>query len=161
LSVLAEKNKGNEGKLITVEDIVTDFWRTFGRCYYSRYDYEEVDSGDANKVMEHLKSQFQKFESLTPGNKADVFEYKDPVDGSVSKNQGLRFIFADSSRIIFRLSGTGSVGATIRVYFEKYESDPAHVNKETADALKEIISYGLELSDIKNLTKRQEPTVVT
>lgn len=74
--------------------------------------------------MQHLTTQFDHFNQLQAGNKADVFDYTDPVDKSVSKNQGLRFILNDGSRIIFRLSGTGSVGATIRIYFEKYENDP-------------------------------------
>ena len=88
-----------------------------------------------------------------------MFDYTDPVDGSVSKNQGIRFNFADGSRIIFRLSGTGSEGATIRIYFEKYERED--IEKDTADALEEIIDLGLQLSNIKEFTGRQNPTVIT
>mmetsp|Transcript_14525 Transcript_14525/g.12332 ORF Transcript_14525/g.12332 Transcript_14525/m.12332 type:complete len:476 (+) Transcript_14525:354-1781(+) len=162
LAILADKNKDTkEGELVTVEQIVTDHWKTFGRNYYSRYDFEEVDADAAKKVMEHLPTQFSKFESLKEGNKADIFDYTDPVDGSVSKNQGIRLMYADGTRVVFRLSGTGSVGATIRVYFEKAESDPAKINQETADALKEIIALGLELSNIEGLTGRKEPTVIT
>jgi len=162
LLVLAHKNENApEGKLVSVEDILQDHWKQYGRNFYSRYDYEEVDSDAANKVMERLQTKFKEFEDLQQGNRADSFEYKDPVDGSVSKNQGLRFIYPDGTRVVFRLSGTGSVGATIRIYFEKYEKDASKVNQELAEALKEIIDLGLKLSDIKGLTGRNEPTVIT
>lgn len=98
---------------------------------------------------------------MKEGNKADIFEYHDPVDHSVSKNQGIRFMFADGSRIIFRLSGTGSVGATIRIYFEKFESDTSKLEMETATALEDIIKLGLDLSQIESITGRKAPTVIT
>ena len=98
---------------------------------------------------------------MQKGNKADSYEYIDPVDKSISKDQGLRFMFENGSRIIFRLSGTGSVGATIRMYCEKYESNPEKLDLKTEEALKDIIQLGLELSDIQSLTGRQEPTVIT
>jgi len=161
LSILAERNKDNAGDLISVEQIVKEHWKEFGRNYYCRYDYEEVDTEAANKVMEYLKTQFKTFETLKVGNRADVYEYTDPVDKSVSKNQGLRFMYGDGSRVIFRLSGTGSVGATVRVYFEKYESDPSKTDQDTDKALKDLIEYGLKLSDIENLTGRKVPTVIT
>jgi phosphoglucomutase len=162
LSVLAHKNENTpEGKLVSVEDILQDFWKQYGRNYYSRYDYEEVDLDAANKVMETLQTKFKEFEDLQQGNRADSFEYKDPVDGSVSKNQGLRFIYPDGTRVVFRLSGTGSVGATIRIYFEKYEKDASKVNQDLAEALKDIIDLGLKLSDVQGLTGRKEPTVIT
>jgi len=162
LLVLAHKNENTpEGKLVSVEDILQEHWKQYGRNFYSRYDYEEVDTDAANKVMERLQTKFKEFEDLQQGNRADSFEYKDPVDGSVSKNQGLRFIYPDGTRVVFRLSGTGSVGATIRIYFEKYEKDASKVNQELAEALKEIIDLGLKLSDIKGLTGRNEPTVIT
>ncbi len=88
-----------------------------------------------------------------------MFDYTDPVDNSVSKNQGLRFMYKDGSRVVFRISGTGSVGATIRIYFELYEKD--NVDQDPQQALKEIINLGLELSDIHNLTGRKGPTVIT
>jgi phosphoglucomutase len=162
LSIIADRNQSTEiGKLVGVEHIVREHWKEFGRNYYSRYDYEEVDTEAANKVMEHLKTQFKAFEESQAGNKADIYEYTDPVDHSVSKNQGIRFLYSDGSRIIFRLSGTGSVGATIRVYFEKYESNPDKLNLDTAAALAEIIKTGLTLSNITALTGRNEPTVIT
>ncbi|KAG1941048.1 phosphoglucomutase-like protein [Pimephales promelas] len=126
LSILATRKQ-------SVEDIMKDHWQRFGRNFFTRYDYEEVDSDAANKMIDHLQTTMsdeafigQKFSS---GNKtyqvekADNFEYTDPVDGSVSKGQGLRIIFTDGSRIIFRLSGTGSAGATIRLYIDSYEND--------------------------------------
>ncbi|CAD8049364.1 unnamed protein product [Paramecium sonneborni] len=158
LTILAHKNKDAD-HFVTVEEIVTQHWQQFGRNYYSRYDYEQVDSAGANKMMEHLKTKFQYFEQLKEGNKADIYDYTDPVDQSVSKNQGVRFVFGDGSRIIFRLSGTGSVGATIRIYFEQFEQ--VDIKHETATALANIIKLGLELSDISNFTGRNEPTVIT
>lgn len=106
-----------------------------------------------------LRSKFKEFENLKEGNTADEYEYNDPVDYSISKNQGLRFNYKDGSRIIFRLSGTGSVGATIRIYFEKYST--SELFQKTHDALLELIQLGLSLSNIKELTGRQEPTVIT
>ena len=118
LSILAEANKSSSvGQLVGVGDVVREHWSLYGRNFYTRYDYEGVDSAAAEKVMDTLKSktkdvtQVKSFVVKT----ADVFEYVDPVDGSVSKNQGVRFLFTDGSRAIFRLSGTGSAGATIRM----------------------------------------------
>ena len=91
----------------------------------------------------------------------DEFRYVDPVDGSVSDKQGLRFVMEDGSRVVFRLSGTGSVGATVRVYIEKYEADPSKQGAATADALRELVSIALELGDIKRILGRDEPTVIT
>lgn len=161
LSVIADRNVGKteEGHLIGVQQISEEFWQTFGRNYYSRYDYEGVDTDGANKVMAHLETQFEYFKGLQAGNTADIFNYTDPVDGSISKNQGIRFIYADGSRIIFRLSGTGSEGATIRIYFEKY--DATDIDQRTDMALEEIINLGLKLSNIQEFTGRSEPTVIT
>ena len=92
---------------------------------------------------------------------ADEFEYTDPVDGSFSQHQGIRFLFEDGSRIIFRLSGTGSVGATIRLYIEQYVSDSSKHTQETADALKTLVTIALGLSDMEANTGRKEPTVIT
>jgi phosphoglucomutase len=108
LSILADANPDPKNPLVTVESIVNDHWRTYGRNYYMRYDYEAVESKGANEMMAHLEGQFQSFRDECVGNKAEIFEYLDPVDGSVSKNQGVIFTFKDGSRIIFRLSGTGN-----------------------------------------------------
>jgi len=164
LSILQSKNAGTQ-KLKSVEEIVTDHWRAYGRNYYSRYDYENVELAGASSLMKHLVSQFPQ---LTSGEhklgefevaKADEFEYTDPVDKSVSKNQGVRLLFKDGSRIIFRLSGTGSVGATIRVYVEKY--DATNITQATHDAVKALIDIALDLSKMQEFTGRKTPTVIT
>lgn len=136
LSVLASRNASSTDKLVTVENIVNDHWQKFGRNYYCRYDYEGVEADGANQMMEHLKTEFDGFKE---DGEATVFEYHDPVDKSVSKNQGIIFQFKSGSRIIFRLSGTGSVGATIRVYFDSYEKDVNKLNMKTEEALKDLI----------------------
>merc|ERR1719298_258565 len=113
LQILASKNVGTE-KLVTVEDVATEHWKKYGRNYYARYDYEGVDKAKAEEMMKAMADQSgalvgQEFGGMKVKTN-DVFEYNDPVDGSVSKNQGVRFIFEDGSRIIFRLSGTGVAG---------------------------------------------------
>jgi len=168
LSILAKKNEGVAvgEKLVTVEDIAKEHWATFGRNFFSRYDYEAVESEKANAMMEHLRGVIA---SAKKGDKfgefeldfCDDFEYTDPVDGSVASKQGLRFVFADSSRIIFRLSGTGSAGATIRMYVEQYEADASKHGADAQDALKPLIEAALEASKLEEFTGRKEPTVIT
>jgi len=168
LSILAHRNAHTEeGKLITIEQIVKEHWSVFGRNFFSRYDYEEVKSGPADEMMNHIATQIKtgelvgkKFGSLVIA-KTDNFEYVDPIDKSVSTNQGLRLIFEDGSRIIFRLSGTGSSGATIRVYFDQYESNAAHINLDPQEALKPLIHIALEISKLREFTGRDSPTVIT
>uniref|UniRef100_A0A665ULQ0 EF-hand domain-containing protein n=1 Tax=Echeneis naucrates TaxID=173247 RepID=A0A665ULQ0_ECHNA len=133
LSILATRKQ-------SVEDIMKDHWQKFGRNFFTRYDYEEVDSDAANKMIKDLETAMFdpsfKGKKLSSGDKtyevavADNFAYTDPVDGSVSKNQGLRIIFSDGSRIIFRLSGTGSAGATVRLYIDSYEKDPQKIYQD-------------------------------
>lgn len=166
LSMLAYKNKGSSGKLVSIEDIASEFWSTYGRNFFSRYDYEECDSESAGKLMDHLRGVIA---SSPPGtkfgafelDKADDFCYTDPIDGSVAKGQGLRFVFKDGSRIIFRLSGTGSSGATIRMYIEQYSDDKAKLKEDAQVALKDIIQVALEMSKLKEFTGREKPTVIT
>ncbi|KQK13628.1 hypothetical protein BRADI_1g11440v3 [Brachypodium distachyon] len=174
LSILAYKNKDNLGgdKLVTVEDIVLQHWGTYGRHYYTRYDYENVDAEAAKELMANLVKMQS---SLSDVNKlikeiqphvsdvvsADEFEYKDPVDGSVSKHQGIRYLFGDGSRLVFRLSGTGSVGATIRIYIEQYEKDSSKTGRESKDALSPLVDVALKLSKIQEYTGRSAPTVIT
>jgi len=167
---LAYKNNSRPAteKIISVADVVKEHWKTFGRNYYSRYDYEECDTKSADKLMAHLKDLTEKLKAGDkPGDghfelkDADEFEYKDPVDNSISSHQGFRFMFKDGSRFVFRLSGTGSVGATIRLYLEKYESDPSHLDKETQDALGSLIKLALDISQIQTFTGRNKPTVIT
>lgn len=168
LSILQAKNENNAGALVTVEDIVREHWKTYGRNYYCRYDYEQVDATNAKTLMAQL---VELTEQCTAGThdtalfgeykiaSADEFEYKDPVDGSVASHQGIRFVFTDGSRVVFRLSGTGSVGATIRMYIEQYSGDT--LSLDNLAALKPLIDIGVSISKMKELTGRDEPTVIT
>jgi len=164
LSILAETNKGRDlskERVLGVQDIVEAHWRKFGRNYYSRYDYENVDSDKANAMMTFLREHLDELKTQHGLAVADDFEYHDPVDKSVTQHQGIRLIYPDGTRIIFRLSGTGSVGATIRVYFDKYERDASKLGLETAVALKELIANALAWSRIEEFTGRNAPTVIT
>jgi phosphoglucomutase len=149
----------------SVEAIVRDHWKTYGRNYYSRHDYEEVDKQRATELMDRLRGMLGELPGKTFGNYkvkyADDFSYSDPVDGSVSKNQGIRIGFTDGSRIIFRLSGTGTKGATLRIYVESYELDASKHDVETQTALKSPIDLAQEIALIKEFTQRDEPTVIT
>lgn len=172
LSILAYRNSDTEAPLVSVQHIVEEFWTEFGRNYYSRYDYEEVDEGKAKQLMSGLmelgkdiktipthRAQLETTLQRYPIATVDNFTYTDPVDGSVSPNQGIRYIFSDGSRIVWRLSGTGSVGATIRIYLEKYSKEGTQL--ATVDALKEISDLALELCQIEAITGRTHPTVIT
>lgn len=158
LNILAATGK-------SVEEIVTEHWKTYGRNFYSRHDYEEVAKEPATELMERLRGMVQDL----PGKKfgdytvdyADDFSYSDPVDGSVSKKQGIRVGFTDGSRIVFRLSGTGTKGATLRVYLESYEPDINKHDVETQEALKPLIDLAEEIAHIYQYTQRKEPTVIT
>lgn len=149
----------------SVESIVREHWAKFGRNFYSRYDYEGLPTEDANGVMTHLRDNFAKLTGKQFGKytvaSCDDFSYTDPVDASVSKNQGIRILFSDGSRIIFRLSGTGTEGATLRVYLEAYEADVTKHHLDAQDALKELIQIGLNISELIARTGRQQPTVIT
>lgn len=174
LSILALKNKDklNGEKLVTVEDIVRQHWATYGRHYYTRYDYENVDAGPAKELMEYLvklQASLPDVNKIIKGTRSDVanviqadeFEYKDPVDGSVSKHQGIRYLFEDGSRLVFRLSGTGSEGATIRLYIEQYEKDSSKTGRDSQDALAPLVDVALKLSKMQEFTGRSAPTVIT
>ncbi|MCW8841090.1 MAG: alpha-D-glucose phosphate-specific phosphoglucomutase, partial [Gammaproteobacteria bacterium] len=149
----------------SVEDIVREHWREYGRNYYTRHDYEGIDLDAARGLMAHLEAQFAGLvgKELAGGKVAyaDNFSYTDPVDGSVSKNQGLRIGFEDGSRIIYRLSGTGTVGATLRIYIEKYEADPARQNEDTQQALAPLIALAAEIAELGERTGRAAPSVIT
>ncbi|MFC2249995.1 alpha-D-glucose phosphate-specific phosphoglucomutase [Labrys portucalensis] len=146
-------------------DIVREHWAKYGRNYYSRHDYEAVPTEAANAVMEAVRSQIPSLPGKSFGalkvKSADDFAYHDPVDGSDSKNQGLRVLFDNGSRIVYRLSGTGTEGATLRVYLERYEADPAHHAIETQAALADVIAVARQLSGIAEKTGMAEPSVVT
>ena len=149
----------------SMKDIVTGHWKIYGRNYYARHDYEGIDSDAANGLMAHLRGQMQGL----PGSSmhrlkvasADDFEYLDPVDGSVSKNQGVRILFEGGSRVVFRLSGTGTSGATLRVYLERYEPETGDLNLAVSDALAPIILAAEDLAQIKVRSGRNAPDVVT
>ena len=149
----------------SVEEIVKEHWQTYGRTYYSRHDYEEVDKKSANTLIDNLRSAFGDL----PGKQfkgyeialADDFSYTDPIDGSTAEKQGTRIVFKDGSRIVFRLSGTGTHGATLRVYLERYEPNSGKQNQDTQVALADLINIAHEIAQIKELTGRDEPSVIT
>ncbi len=149
----------------SVKDIVTQHWATYGRNYYSRHDYEEVDSDAANGLMAALRDKLESLPGKTIGNlvvsEADDFSYLDPVDGSTSQHQGVRILFEGGSRVVFRLSGTGTSGATLRVYIERYEPDASRHDLETQGALADLIDAAETLADIRARTGRQTPSVIT
>lgn len=149
----------------SVEEIIRDHWRTYGRNYYSRHDYEEVDSDKAHAVVDGLRAKLADLTGKKFGSDevefADDFSYTDPVDGSVSKNQGIRIGFTDGSRIVLRLSGTGTHGATVRLYLERFESDTARQDRDTQEALADLIAIADNLAQIRALTGRDKPTVIT
>jgi phosphoglucomutase len=149
----------------SVQDIAREHWATYGRNYYTRHDYEDLDTPAAQALM---KAVGDKLPSLTGSQlngrlvaKADDFSYTDPVDGSVSKNQGLRIIFDDGSRIVYRLSGTGTTGSTLRVYIERYEADPAKLAQDTQTALADLIATAGDLAELRQRTGRVKPDVIT
>lgn len=149
----------------SVKDIVTKHWAEYGRNYYSRHDYEEVDSDAANTLVSILREKLATLPGTTYGalkvKAADDFAYNDPVDQSVSKNQGIRILFEGGSRIVLRLSGTGTSGATLRLYVERYEADASRHNIETQEALADLISAADAIAGIKKHTGRDAPTVIT
>jgi phosphoglucomutase len=148
-----------------VEDIVRAHWAEYGRNVYSRHDYEALPMEAANALMRHLKDSLPSLPGKTLGRYTvavcDDFAYTDPIDGSVSRNQGLRVLFADGSRIVFRLSGTGTEGATLRIYLESFEPDPAKQAVDAQEALGELIAIAGELCQLKERTGREAPTVIT
>lgn len=149
----------------SVAQIVIDHWKRFGRNYYTRHDYEGVDKTAAEGLMEELRSRLPALPSqMLSGYKvafADDFAYLDPVDGSRSEGQGVRIGFEDGSRIVFRLSGTGTVGATLRVYLEAYEPDPTKHQLDTQAVMQPLIDIAREFAQIEQRTGRAEPDVVT
>jgi len=148
-----------------VETILRDHWREFGRNYYSRHDYEGVDAKAANQLIDDLRGALVGLPGKRLGaftiERADDFSYTDPIDQSVSSKQGIRVEFSDGSRIVYRLSGTGTEGATLRVYIERFEPDATKHEIETQTALAGLITSADELAGIKARTGRERPTVVT
>jgi phosphoglucomutase len=165
LSILAERNHDNNLGLIGVRDIALEHWKTYGRDYYCRFDYEGLSLEESKHVIAHLESNLGV--NTERDYKSYVFEYEDPVDHSISKNQGWIFLFSNGSRIIFRVSGTSSIGATIRIYFEKHVSptDPnANYEMDLLDCIKSgtnLVDIALDVSQINEVTGRTGPTVIT
>ncbi len=149
----------------SVKAIVEEHWARFGRNYYTRHDYEAVDSDIAKKLVADLRGKLATLAGTSVGGlkveKADDFTYNDPIDHSVSANQGVRIYFEGGGRVVLRLSGTGTSGATIRVYIERYEADPAKHDLDTQETLKPLIDAAEALAEIKKRSGRTEPDVVT
>ncbi len=148
-----------------VAQIVREHWARFGRDIYCRHDYEAVATDTAQAIVEHLRSQLNELPGKTFSGYtvkyADEFSYTDPVDGSISHNQGIRIGFEDGSRIIYRLSGTGTVGATLRIYLEKYEANSQRHEQNAQKALTPLIDLAERFCEIKKRTGRTAPTVIT
>ena len=158
LSVIAARRQ-------SVAEIAREHWATYGRNYYTRHDYEGIDTPAAQALMKALGERLPGLAGTSVGGrlvaKADDFSYTDPVDGSVSKNQGLRVIFEDGARIVYRLSGTGTTGATLRVYIERYEADPALLAQDTQAALADLIGTSRDFARLTEFTGREQADVIT
>ncbi len=158
LNILAIKRQ-------SVEQIVKRHWLQFGRNVYSRHDYEDLPLDAANSVIDHLREQFGSLKGKKLGSytvkDCDDFSYTDPIDGSVRTKQGLRVLFNDGSRIVFRLSGTGTAGTTLRIYLEAFEPDTSKHDLDAQILLAEMIQIALALTELKARTGRDTPTVIT
>lgn len=158
LNILAATGK-------SVDEIARDHWARFGRNYYARHDYEGVDSAAADALIAALRADLpalpgRRFGPLTVAA-ADDFAYRDPTDGSISANQGVRVLFDGGSRVVFRLSGTGTSGATLRVYLERYEPADGYLDTDTGTMLADIVAAAEEIAGIARHTGRTRPDVVT
>jgi phosphoglucomutase len=158
LNILAERRQ-------SVADIVQDHWASYGRHFYSRHDYEAVDKAAAEGVMQRLRDQLSSMSGKQAAGltieRADDFAYVDPVDGSVSEHQGIRVYYTNGARSVFRLSGTGTEGATLRVYLEAYEPDPGKHDQDLQQALAPVIEAADAIAAIKESTGRDGPSVVS
>ncbi|MFL6710123.1 MAG: alpha-D-glucose phosphate-specific phosphoglucomutase [Massilia sp.] len=158
LNIIAASGKG-------VEAIVHEHWARFGRNYYSRHDYEAVDAGVAEAMMGELREQVAVLAGTQLGEYtvalADDFVYTDPVDHTIATRQGIRIIMTDGSRIVFRLSGTGTEGATVRLYLERYEADSSRHDLDPQQALAPLAAIAEDLSHLKQRSGRAAPTVIT
>ncbi|MBI5451451.1 MAG: alpha-D-glucose phosphate-specific phosphoglucomutase [Gammaproteobacteria bacterium] len=149
----------------SVASIVSEHWREFGRTYYTRHDYEEIDADIANRIIDGLRQMLGTLTTRTDINPciivADDFSYHDPVDGSLSQHQGIRIGFANGARLVFRLSGTGTQAATLRLYIEHHEPDPQRHHQDTQHTLAPYIAIAEQLSGLRRLTGRAAPSVIT
>ena len=175
MNVLAAANKDSK-TLVGINDLLSAHYKKYGRSFFSRYDYEEVPSegaGEMTKLIDSFIADEAGFKgktyTATSGAQFTIagaynFDYTDPIDGSVSKKQGQVVTFSDGSRVVFRLSGTGSHGATVRMYVERYvakDASAADLARPTAEGLKDLIDVALEFSNLKQLLGREKPTVIT
>jgi phosphoglucomutase len=148
-----------------VAGLLGDHWTQYGRNYYSRHDYEGIDTAAGGRLMTGLKDGLAALSGKVFGGRtvtlADDFAYQDPIDHSLTNGQGVRVGFDDGSRIVYRLSGTGTEGATLRLYVERYEADPAKLGQEAQAALADLIAVADEIAGIKSITGREAPTVIT
>lgn len=150
---------------ISVDELAREHWAKFGRNYYARHDYEGLPTEQADALIAELTAKLaslpgQSFGPLTVAE-ADSFSYLDPVDGSTSANQGLRVLFEGGSRIVFRLSGTGTQGATLRVYLERYEPADGYLDRDTGEMLADLIAAADAVAGIVAHTGRTAPDVIT
>lgn len=149
----------------SVEEIVREHWQKFGRNFYTRHDFEGVDKASAEDMMGNLRERLHTLPERAVGGLriafSDDFSYTDPVDGSKATGQGIRIQFNDGSRIVYRLSGTGTEGATLRVYIERYEDNAARHDQETQAALRDLIAFAHNIAEIEKHTGRSKPTVIT
>jgi len=169
LNIIAAANETKRG--VGIKEILQEHYEKYGRSFFSRYDYEEVESEGAKKVVDLINQSIEggsligkKFNSSTGEfeiSETYNFNYTDPIDGSISKNQGQVIRFTDGSRVVFRLSGTGSQGATIRLYVERYTKETSEFGKETASGIAGLIEVALEVSNLEEFTGRKQPTVIT
>ena len=148
----------------SLEALVQKHWRKYGRHYYSRHDYENLEGSDCDSLMAALRNELPHLKRRRPGSlevtQCDDFAYVDPVDGSRTDHQGIRIIFSDDARIVFRLSGTGTEGATLRVYLELFERDPLRQNLATQDALGDLTALAQELGRIEKWIGCRSPTMI-
>jgi len=158
LNILAQRKQ-------PVKEIVLEHWQKYGRDFYTRHDYEEVDAAAAEKMVGDLRLRLPKLAGSSVGTigiaSADDFAYRDPVDGSDSKSQGIRILLQDGSRVVYRLSGTGTAGATLRVYIERFVKDPARHLQDTQGVLGDLIDFSRALVDLKTVLQRDAPSVIT
>jgi len=165
LQILAAKNPDPSKPIVGVDAVCMEHWKEYGRNYYARYDYEGTDKPKSEEMMKAMVDAMPSLIGTTHAGlkieKADMFAYSDPVDGSLSKNQGVRFMFEGGSRFVFRLSGTGVAGATIRMYLEKYEPPTGDLNQHPFTVVKPIADIALSISKLTEFTGRTEPSVIT
>lgn len=177
LNIIAAANEQDKsGKLWGIREILNRHYAKYGRSFFSRYDYEEVPSEGARKLVDHVNGLINSssfsgklYTSSATGTSFTVasaynFDYTDPIDKSVSKNQGQVVTFSDGSRVVWRLSGTGSQGATVRMYVERYvapEAGEEELARDAGEGLQALIDVALEISDLRQFLGREQPTVIT